>query len=123
MGNKIEKIAQDISSEVSYQLGLQIGEHGDIYFNYPDNFNKIMLYVGMAMAKKGYRLPPAEEELPLLGDEQLIELGYGMTAVLGEPPERCCGYLGEVSEAQRHLIANYLKGKTDDKEGSKMRDM
>jgi len=38
MGNKIEKIAQDISSEVSYQLGLQIGEHGDIYFNYPDNF-------------------------------------------------------------------------------------
>ena len=51
-------------------LGVLQGEHGMLFDNYPDNFNKIIPELAKWLISKGY-LPVEPVQLEVLGDEEM----------------------------------------------------
>ena len=83
-----------------------------------DDQNKQMKIMENKIAKQAEEIKRLKKKLsikpPLLSDEELIELGYGMTIILEEPPERCVGYLREVAQAQREADIAYYSDSVED---------
>ena len=48
-------LEKQITSDISFQLGLLQGKHGMLFDQYPSNFNKIISELGKALVKAGYR--------------------------------------------------------------------
>jgi len=99
-----EKIAVDISGEISFKLGLLIGEFGELFDNYPDNFNRIMLELGRMMADKGYHKLP-EGKPPLLSDEEIAKALYPP-----EPPDVITENDRRIAQAQRDSDIRWYGG-------------
>lgn len=68
-----ERVAQDISSEISYQLGMLQDEFGALFDVYPHNFNRIMLELGRILVDKGYTRQHKPNELELVAEKQVEE--------------------------------------------------